>query len=278
MKPQSFFEKLLFSTIMIETECSSAKGVGTGFFIHYQLPNSQYFPVIVTNRHVVEFCEKCEMNFTLLENGEPNINKKIKYILDKSDTKWFFHPDINIDIALLPMMPIDTEIKEKGNSIFYIPIDQTFFPSDDQIKDMDAVENVMFWGYPDGIWDSVHNLPIMRRGITATPVYIDYENRPIFLIDASVFQGSSGSPVFRVIQGWHTDKNGSMTTENSISFLGVLTEVFYKNSKLEVITTYISKKRKQEVKNEEVLDLGLVYKAKYVKEIIELYLKEKQFI
>jgi hypothetical protein len=35
-----------------------------------------------------------------------------------------------------------------------------------------------------------------RRGMTATPPQLDYCGRPTFLIDASVFGGSSGSPVF----------------------------------------------------------------------------------
>lgn len=278
MKPKSFFEKLLFSTIMIETECSSVRGVGTGFFFHYKLSDNKYFPVIITNRHVVEFCDKCEMRFTLFENDEPNINKHIKVIIPNSTTKWFFHPDQNIDIALLPIMSIDRELQAQGTLIYYLPLDQTLLPTDEQLRDMDAVENVMFWGYPDGIWDSIHNFPIIRRGITATPVFIDYENKPVFLIDASVFQGSSGSPVFRVLQGLHTDKLGNMKTENSISFLGILSEVYYKNNKLEIVTTEISKKIKQEVKNEEMLDLGMVYKSKFVNEIIEIFLKQMDLL
>ena len=39
-------------------------------------------------------------------------------------------------------------------------------------------------------------MPILRRGTTATPIALNFEGRPEFLIDAAVYPGSSGSPVF----------------------------------------------------------------------------------
>lgn len=74
-------------------------------------------------------------------------------------------------------------------------------PNEEQIKQMDAIEPITFIGYPNGIWDSTNLLPVARRGTTASPIEVDFEGSPRFLIDASVFGGSSGSPVFILNQG-----------------------------------------------------------------------------
>ncbi len=56
-------------------------------------------------------------------------------------------------------------------------------------------------GYPVGLWDSVNNMPILRRGSTATLLDWTYEGRQEFVIDAACFPGSSGSPVFKYTVG-----------------------------------------------------------------------------
>jgi hypothetical protein len=76
----------------------------------------------------------------------------------------------------------------------------------EQVSDLDAVEEVMFFGYPDALYNPVNLTPILRRGSTATPLQLNYGGEPEFLIDASVFPGSSGSPVF--IANFATYMNG----------------------------------------------------------------------
>ena len=41
----------------------------------------------------------------------------------------------------------------------------------------DAVEDIMMIGYPNALWDSEHNMPIIRKGITATPVWLDHNGK-----------------------------------------------------------------------------------------------------
>jgi hypothetical protein len=78
-------------------------------------------------------------------------------------------------------------------------------------------------GYPNGIWDSVNNLPIIRKGITATHPSIDYDGRREFLIDAACFPGSSGSPVFLFNLSSYTTKSGGTIIGGSrIKLIGVL--------------------------------------------------------
>ncbi|MFT3756084.1 MAG: hypothetical protein QM769_09065 [Pseudoxanthomonas sp.] len=69
-------------------------------------------------------------------------------------------------------------------------------PTPQQVTKLDAAESVTFISYPNGVWDSKNLLPVARRGTTASPIEVDFEGTPRFLIDASVFGGSSGSPAF----------------------------------------------------------------------------------
>ena len=86
---------------------------------------------------------------------------------------------------------------------------------------LDDLEDVLMIGYPDGMSDSKNNLPIVRRGITATDYKIDYEGKKEFLIDASIFKGSSGSPILICNIGSFNNANGELCLGNRIKFLGV---------------------------------------------------------
>ncbi len=117
-------------------------------------------------------------------------------------------------------------MKNKGMEIFATNIPSSFIPGSEQAADLDAVEDVMFVGYPNGIYDVKNLMPIVRRGITATPFQIDYEGKPKFLIDASVFPGSSGSLVFIANSGGYFDKSGVLVSGSGrFLFLGVISAV-----------------------------------------------------
>lgn len=39
-----------------------------------------------------------------------------------------------------------------------IPFDESLIPSEAQLKELSAIEDIVMVGYPDGIWDSFNNL------------------------------------------------------------------------------------------------------------------------
>ena len=84
-----------------------------------------------------------------------------------------------------------------------------------------SIEDILMIGYPDGMSDSKNNLPIVRRGITATDYKIDYEGEKEFLIDASIFKGSSGSPILICNIGSFNNADGELCLGNRIIFLGI---------------------------------------------------------
>lgn len=87
------------------------------------------------------------------------------------------------------------------------------------------MEDVVTAGYPVGICDDTNNMPVLRRGVTATHPSLDWNGRPEFLIDAACFVGSSGSPVFLFNLGSYPVKSGRMVTGSRAKLLGVLYQV-----------------------------------------------------
>lgn len=77
-------------------------------------------------------------------------------------------------------------------------------------------------GYPNGIWDAKNNLPIIRKGVTATHPAINFNGKSEFLTDIASFPGSSGSPVFLLNVGGYMDSQGNVFMGTSrVKLLGV---------------------------------------------------------
>ena len=222
----SLAEQMMFSTTKIETMYPNGnKSVGTGFmfnfgFIHQGM--RQLAPMIVTNRHVVEGGETTQMSFLRKdsESGMPFLNQRITCIINEATRGWFFHPNPEVDIAIAPLAPFMPDMRKAGIDPYYRAIDSKgLVLSNDTFFRSDALTQIVFIGYPSGLWDALHFLPIMRMGTTATPPWIDFGGKPQFLIDASVFPGSSGSPVFQYSVGtyYNREKDTVMAHQRLIS-------------------------------------------------------------
>jgi hypothetical protein len=143
---------------------------------------------------------------------------------------------------------------------------------------LDAIENVVFVGYPNGMYDTKNLTPIMRTGITATHPALDYCGDKAFLIDASVFPGSSGSPVFIVNNGAYVNKGSGIAMVTRALFLGVLSDVFVRQDEGEIKIENIPTRRRMVPVTEQMIDLGYVIKAERIEEAILAFLDRAKAI
>ena len=90
------------------------------------------------------------------------------------------------------MTPVNQDFKKRGIPLLQVYTEEKSIISSENLEQIDAIDDIVMVGYPNGIWDEYNNLPIIRKGITATHP----QNRKEFMIDAACFPGSSGSPVF----------------------------------------------------------------------------------
>lgn len=78
-------------------------------------------------------------------------------------------------------------------------------------------------GFPNGLMDEQNNLPIMRKGILATPFYADHNGQKNFVIDIAAFGGSSGSPIFAYFESIKPTKDGDLFGQGgSVYLIGIL--------------------------------------------------------
>jgi hypothetical protein len=142
-------------------------------------------------------------------------------------------------------------------------------------ESLDALEEVVFIGYPNGIWDEINFLPITRRGTTATPMAVNFGGKKQFVIDASVFPGSSGSPVFLFNKGMYSDRQGNPNFGNRIAFVGILASVFFRQDYNEIQLIPAPTANVAVAVGQQMIDLGVVFKAETVVETIVSLLRAR---
>lgn len=168
----------------------------------------------------------------------------------------------------MPLAPIFNTLGNKGDHIFLRCVPSTMIPTSQQALGLDAVEEVAIAGDPNGIYDRKNLTPIWRRGITATPYQLDYDGEPVFLIDASVFPGSSGSPVFILNTGGYSAKAGGLVIGSRIHLLGVLAAVLFREDEGKLEFQAIPAGLIPMIRTREMIDLGLVYKGTAILDLV----------
>lgn len=217
-------ETLMHTTVRLECLLDGNRATtGTGFFFSFKLDDKTHVPVIVTNKHVIN---KSKVGTFVLtksnDQGEPILGATERIVLNDFESLWRKHPEENVDLAVFPIAPLIHEAEAKGIKFFAPPIGEDLLPTPEKLADLSGLENITMIGYPNGIWDEKNNMPIVRRGITATNPKHDYNGLPIFVIDCACFPGSSGSPVLIFDQGGYLSTKGLNLGGGRIILLGVL--------------------------------------------------------
>lgn len=217
-------EQLTYSTVRIECEYPNGEiGTGTGFFFRFAERQDNYVPAIVTNKHVVEGAHRSKIHIhTADASGAPLPANHFGIIIEKLQSAWISHPNPEVDLCIMPIAPILNQATQQGKRPFFIALDKSLIPQSRELAELTALEEIAMIGYPNGIWDTVNNMPIIRKGITATHPNINYNGKVEFMIDAACFPGSSGSPVFLYNLGTYATRTGTTVVGSRIKLLGIL--------------------------------------------------------
>jgi hypothetical protein len=204
-------EQLVHCSVRIETSLrGGGTSCGTGFFMNFLQKEDHAVPVIVTNKHVIADSDVGKFHLTLAKpDGLPDIGSHQPFSLQNFESLWIKHPDANVDLAVFLIGPLLNHVQQSGSNLFFVPLQTSLIPTDEERKSLSPMEDVIMIGYPSGIWDSINNLPVIRRGITATHPAINWNGDTKFLTDIASFPGSSGSPVLLANIGSYMDNKGN---------------------------------------------------------------------
>ena len=250
MDLSKFESQIFFSTIRITIPSVDGKSssIGTGFLFNIPLRQEGKTGIfLVSNKHVYgDPSRTIILNFHKKKEGldEPELGSVVPVQIDNFSGHYYEHPDPNIDLACINVSAF--AVAEKG--VFSRYIHDGLIEKFDLSK-LNPGTEVSFVGYPDNRFDVTHNLPIMRKGYLATLPTVDFNGLKQIIIDAQVFPGSSGSPVFVVVDGYY-------------HLLGVVTQTMIKNAELQAIpTNYV-------YSVQQTIGLGIVLKTELVKELL----------
>ncbi len=233
--------------------------VGTGFFYHVS-PNDGTdcdLLFLISNKHVFKDPRgKLTISLNRRKTGYmPDFGNIRTFIHNGFEHIYYAHPNPEVDLACVDVSDIP-------------PTDAfTKFLNRSLLREIDYAKvalgsDVIFVGYPRGYYDVVNNLPLIRRGSIASMPSVDFNGKGQVVIDAHLFHGSSGSPVF-------------VSWDNRYSLLGVVSGGVKYYSEIEPIPINMPPVAVEQAAGvEQMAGLGIVEKQRHVQELIDYTVEE----
>jgi len=211
---------------------------GTGFFYQELAPrdpqkNFQWRKVealwIVSNRHM--FVPKKDGKDILLDSFTFHLRKiannniiweAITLDITELKKRVRLHSNPEVDVAMIRVDDLFTSrIKDDKNYMPWSAVDEENLPGNNNIS-AEVADDVVIIGYPKGFYDEKNVFPIVKSGIIATRWGMNFNGLPVFLIDAKLFPGSSGSIVItKPIDFVIVDGKPMSAKDKQFAFLGV---------------------------------------------------------
>jgi hypothetical protein len=253
----------MITTPVLLLKGDSTVSQGTGFYFALQdtaKPGTILF--LVTNYHVLTGSAPDEKKPPIGDNivfyfhrDDKNTGelKTIRFPLftRQHDPIWIAsksHPEA--DVTIIPLLSGLYE----DCKVFCITEDWTKAP----IK-LRPTSTVTLVGYPYGYADTVNALPIWKTGNIASEPKIDFDGKPLFVVDVSAFPGMSGSPTFAVSYGTFEMEQGGTSVGGVQKFLGIYASMQMLKEKK--FLEELKSAEKPGIVISESLQLGHVWKA-----------------
>lgn len=250
--PTEYFDHIAAYTairirIEIEDNGQTKTCTGTGFLYLAEIPlgngETRSKLLLISNKHVLMNGQgKLLLSLNRRGNdGKPILGDVVDFAFEEFDALYFGHTDNDVDLACVDVSTIshgDAYLGRIGPE-FLIPIDY---------EKVALGGDVVFIGYPNDYYDIANNLPLVRKGTLASMPNVDFNGKGVVVIDAEVFSGSSGSPVF-------------VDWDNKYRLLGVVSDTVEGYTPSGVPA---------------VVGLGIVVKQRHVVELIDHVVKSIQ--
>lgn len=202
---------------------------GTGFFYQITHPSANHAKVLIlTNKHVVRgaavvrFVLSAAPAIADLDDSHQPRGRVDHAIVHPLAGNLVEHPDPEIDLCGIDITIPFGRVLQSGQQLRSMALTSDWLLDAADRKCMPDFQQTLVIGYPNGLWDSFNNMPIARRGTTATHALARYAGKREFLVDVAAFPGSSGSPVFAYETPMYRLADGSFSPGTKAALIGVV--------------------------------------------------------
>lgn len=256
--PSHLSTGLMFAVVrLVAVDADGDEAIGTGFF--FRIHGVEGSDVLVTNKHVIECAVEIRfpMHRTSIDSdGRVELGRYEVFSTGFSD--WVYHPDPEVDLCCLKIARLSADFAEKG--YYHQSVSSASIMNAEELERLPTSIGIAMVGFPTGLWDSHHGLPIIRHGVTASHAAVPFEGKSDVVVDIACFPGSSGSPIMLEDRSYF----GS-----TARFLGVLHSGPTVTNSGEVVVTSIPT-RKQLAVVDTMMHLGYAVSASRVLELAEI--------
>lgn len=228
--------EIIKSTFLLTVDMGNGTvHTGTGFLFLFNIPLKipgrtdikPTMPVIVTNRHVLEGGVSARITIPAKRNKTSKPIPVIHTITNLQDIA-VFHPNSEIDLAAFPVNEFLNRTTQQGLILDCKGFGEKAIPSLSNFEKFNYIEEIYVTGYPENIYDKENNIPTTRRGITASPLSYNFQNKPAFLIDIPIFPGSSGSPCYILEDALPVTYDDRPTSSIGTYLVGIVSDRYIK--------------------------------------------------
>ena len=274
MNVTTFADELFFITAYLEGNNGVESWSGTGFCHAVETDQGTVY-CLVSNKHVLS--QATELTIRMVRGdgtAVPVAGRASEITVPDANQSVVGHPDEAVDVAVMPLSPILQAMSDHGMPAYFRAVTADMCLNATRERELDSIEEVLFVGYPNSLFDPVNFTPIARRGTTATPIRSNYRGEPAFLVDATVFPGSSGSPVCLHDSGIYKSRRDGTVVGSRLMFLGVMAAVHTAQVGGALATDLPAEKT---VQITTPMGLGMVYKYSTVTRCVDLLLERHGF-
>ena len=216
----SITEKLTYAVVKIDTTKSDGKKyTATGFFFKF----FGKADALITNKHVMKDCTLCSFDLCELgDDGIPIDEKSHTITINDPLDLCVMHPDSDVDLCCINIWPAMEKLQKERKKVFFISLNARLIPNQSRINNFAALEDIVMIGCPKGLYDNYNHKPIIRSGITSTHLKNNYRGKKEFLVDVASLQGSSGSPIFIIDNGYRFEGDAvNISNQCDVYFVGI---------------------------------------------------------
>ena len=218
MRAETVSEHLILAAVQPRVvDATSGEDVshGSGFLLGVDAGGGQFYPVLITNKHVRDLGEGQRFHVRLPMRDKDGRLAGAARDYDLTDRRFIGHPDPTVDVLAVAL---------DGSAISQSALralpEEMLYDSARDDGDLDAIEEVTIIGFPNALRNTSTHLGIVMRGVTASPIEDLYSGLRGFAVDASVVGGSSGSMVVAGRRGALTpDRSGAVRIGGGRTFI-----------------------------------------------------------